>query len=224
MAVEKKGYYRRDDVAGSYDEIRFSSEGGRMTHEREIAVIKDSFKPGERVLEIGCGTARLLKALNAQGWDVMGMDQSVAMLRAGGLEPGPKVLVGDVRQIPLPDASVDGIYTFRMTNHFADLRPVFAECKRVLKPGGKLLFDTMRWSFLIRDWAIWGGMNFPVSDETIRAWLAETGLELEKYRPLFPVGPYLIGRMPAFLGKLLMRAGNWPASKHAVAYWRVRKP
>lgn len=224
MSVEKKEYYRQDDVARSYDAIRFKSAAGQLTHERELAAIRGIFKPGERLIELGCGTARLLKALNGQGWDVLAMDQSAAMLRAGGLEPGPRVLVGDVSRIPLPDASLDGAYTFRMTNHFPDLRPLFSECRRILRPGGRFVFDTMRWSALRFDWMHKGGRNFPVPDRRTAAWLEEADLRVESVRALFPVGPYLLGGMPLPLARWLMTTSVLPASLCAVAVWHARKP
>ena len=224
MGVEKEGYYRRGDVAGSYDLLRFRSAAGKLTHLRELGVLKASFRPAERLLELGCGTARLLKALNGDGFEVIGLDQSEAMLRAGGLEPGPRALVGDVRNIPLPDGSVDGAYTFRMTNHLPDLRPFLGECFRVLRPGGRLVFDTMRWSILRADWARWGGKNHPVSDRTARAWLERTGFLVESVEPLFPVGPYLIAGMPERLARWLLKPGMVLGSAHAIAVWTARKP
>lgn len=225
MAIEKHRYYRQDDVAGNYDSLRFKSAAGLLTHEKELAALKARFTAREKLLELGCGTGRLLKALNGQGWDVSGMDQSTVMLRAGGLEPGPRVLVGDVRRIPLPDASLDGAYTFRMTNHLPDLRPLFAECARVLRPGGHLVFDTMRWSVLRGDWARWGGRNYPVRDKQTRAWLARAGLRVESVESLFPLGPYLMARLPAPAARWLLRTGGpVPAAWHAVAVWHVRKP
>jgi SAM-dependent methyltransferase len=224
MSVEKKGYYRRDDVARSYDLIRFKSAAGQLTHETELAAIKGSFAPNERLIELGCGTARLLKALNGQGWDVLALDQSPAMLRAGGLEPGPRVLVADVSRIPLPDAALDGAYTFRMTNHLPDLRPLLSECRRILRPGGHFVFDTMRWSALRLDWLHKGGKNFPVADRQTAAWLEETGWRVASVSALFPVGPYLLSGMPLPLAKWLMTTSAWPASLYAVAVWHARKP
>jgi SAM-dependent methyltransferase len=224
MSVEKKGYYRRAEVAQSYDAIRFKSAAGQFAHEAEMAAIKDSFAPDEKLIELGCGTARLLKALVGQGWDVLALDQSEAMLRAGGLEPGPRVLLADVSRIPLPAGAVDGAFSFRMTNHFPDLRPLFSECRRILRPGGRFVFDTMRWSALQVDWLHQGGRNFPVSDRQTAAWLKETGFEVERVEPLFPVGPYLLSGMPLPLAKWLMATSFWPGSLYAVAVWHVRNP
>jgi SAM-dependent methyltransferase len=224
MSVDKKGYYRQEDVAQRYDEIRFKSAAGQFAHEAELAAIKGFFAPDERLIELGCGTARLLKALNGQGWNILAMDQSAAMLRAGGLEPGPRVLVADIGAIPLADAAMDGAYTFRMTNHLPDLRPLFSECRRILRPGGHFVFDTMRWSALRLDWMHEGGKNFPVSDRQTAAWLEETGFRVESVSKLFPLSPYLLGGMPLPLVKWLMTTSVWPAPFCAVAVWHARKP
>jgi SAM-dependent methyltransferase len=225
MAVDKNAFYRQGGVARDYDPVRFGSAAGLLTHEREVAALKTCFSGREKLLELGCGTGRLLKALRVEGWDVMGLDQSAAMLAAGGLRPGPTILVADVGSIPLADATLDGAYTFRMTNHLPDLRPMLRECRRVLRPGGRLVFDTMRWSFLKGDWRRWGGRNHTVCDETVGTWLEQAGLELEAVSALFPASPYLIARLPGPVARWLLETGaGLGESRHAVALWRARRP
>jgi ubiquinone/menaquinone biosynthesis C-methylase UbiE len=47
--------------------------------------------------------------------------------------------------IPLPDASVDVIYTVDTVEHLSRARDMFAECYRVLRPGGRLLVHFQSW-------------------------------------------------------------------------------
>jgi SAM-dependent methyltransferase len=145
------------------------------------------------------------------------------MIAAAGA--GLTILQGDVFNLPLESASMDGAYCFRFTNHYADLGPFFKECSRVLKPCGGLLFDAMRWSLLRWNSQRWGGSNFTVSATRLERWLDEAGLEAVWHRPLFPIGPYLISRLPYPAARALMGLSDrLPESCHAVSLWYVRKP
>jgi ubiquinone/menaquinone biosynthesis C-methylase UbiE len=115
-------------------------------------IIKHSgLKSGDSVLEIGCGTGQLLSELAR----VTGHSG-----RAFGLEPQPafakeaehfildqnlnamtRVLLGRAEDIPLPDGSNDLCVAVTVLIHIPEetLARVFAEVKRVLKPGGKFI-------------------------------------------------------------------------------------
>jgi SAM-dependent methyltransferase len=220
--VDKRLYYRDPAVAARYDNVRFRSEAGRLTHRVELEAVRSAFGPRQTVVELACGTGRLLRALRAEDWNVWGLDQSRKMLEAGGA-PG-RLVVGDVFRLPLQDGSVDGLYCFRFTNHFADLDGFFRECGRVLKKGGRLVFDSMRWSPLLWDSERLGGRNHCAPDRRIAAWLGRSGLAVESVRPLFPVGPYLLGALPAPVARILLASARVvPAPLQAVALWHARK-
>jgi ubiquinone/menaquinone biosynthesis C-methylase UbiE len=116
-----------------FDDIRVRGPEWRWLRER----IDES----QAVLDIGCGTGALLRALNpAQG---IGVDVSTGMLerareRAPRLDwraiTGPK--------LPLPDASVD-VVTSLLSWRYLDWDPLLAEVVRVLRPGGRLLVVDM---------------------------------------------------------------------------------
>src|SRR5207247_4047728 len=48
-------------------------------------------------------------------------------------------LLGDVRQMPLPDESFEFVYAGGVVEHFRDTPRAIAEMARVLRPGGRLL-------------------------------------------------------------------------------------
>ena len=223
--MDKKAYYRDASVAAGYEAESFSAPAGRLTHEAELAVLRASFASGDRLLELACGTGRLLRALRQDGRSVAGVDQSPEMLRAGFPEGLVDLHVADVSSLPFPNASFDGAYSFRFTNHYADLRPLFKECRRVLRAGGRLVFDTMRWSPLLWDSPRWGGRNYPVGDRQVEAWLREAGHEVEKRGSLFPVGPYILGGLPLAAARPIMTLGSvLPHWTQAVGIWHARKP
>ena len=117
-----------------------------------VHLLKHSgMKSGDTVLELGCGTGRLLSDL-ARATGASG--------RAFGLEPQPsfakeaerfileqelaamtRVLSGRAEEIPLPDASVDLCVAQTVLIHIPTglLARVFSEVKRVLKPGGRFI-------------------------------------------------------------------------------------
>jgi SAM-dependent methyltransferase len=218
--MDKEKYYQSYDVASVYDRMRFNSRAGAWTHQAETQWIRNAFSSSSRLIELACGTGRLLKAIAAAGYAVTGVDQSAEMLAAGDLTPAQAV-VGDVRHLPFPDASFDGAYTFRFTNHVPNLEPTFREAFRVLRPGGGFLFDTMRWSPLLWDSPSLGGRNYPVADRDIRRLLETTGFDLVESRPLFPIGPYLLSRLPAVVARTASRF--WPGPWFAVKVWHARK-
>ncbi len=91
-----------------------------------------------RVLEIGCAAGLVYFAGR---YRMIGLDLSFASLaRVAPLYEA--CLQADARAIPLPDASLDGVISSFVWEHFppAVKPPVLAECARVLRPGGALVF------------------------------------------------------------------------------------
>ena len=103
--------------------------------------------PGETVLDLGSGGGIdvLLSARRAgPAGKAYGLDMTSEMLdlaRANAREAGAQnaeFLRGQIEAIPLPDGSVDVIISNCVINLSTDRPAVFAECFRVLRPGGRL--------------------------------------------------------------------------------------
>lgn len=101
-------------------------------------------RPGDAVLDAGCGTGRALPALRAavgpQG-TVLGADLTPAMLeeaaRAG--RGGSGVLLrADVARLPLRDGVLDAVFGAGLISHLARPGADLAELARVVRPGGVL--------------------------------------------------------------------------------------
>lgn len=101
-----------------------------------------------RVLDLGAGTGYASEALlrRYRGAQVVALDLAPAMLararRRGGWLRRPLPVCGDAEVLPLADRSLDLIVSSTTLQWCNDLAGTFAECLRVLRPGGLLMFTT----------------------------------------------------------------------------------
>ena len=96
----------------------------------------------EHVLEVGPGPGELSERIRDEvGADIVAVDISprmVELTRARGIES----IVGDVQDLPFPDASFDCAVAAWMLYHVPDVERGIAELERVLRPGGRLVAVT----------------------------------------------------------------------------------
>ena len=121
---------------------------------RKMTVDNALIKPGDSVLDVGCGTGEvaLLAKTRAQECKVYGIDPAPEMIDVARNKAARKKLdidfrVGVIESLPLPDSSIDVVTSSLMMHHLLDDLKVrgLAEIYRVLKPGGRLLIaDFMR--------------------------------------------------------------------------------
>ena len=100
-----------------------------------------------RILDLGCGTGWFTRKLAGLGSEasVTGMDLSPGMVEHAGstAPPGLTWVVADAEAIPLPNHSCDLVFSNLMIQWCADPVQVLRECRRVLKPGGRLMVSTL---------------------------------------------------------------------------------
>ena len=131
-----QGYY--DRFSGSYERERHRGYH-RLVDELELELVR-RYGTGRDILEAGCCTGLLLAEAARVGRSAIGLDLSRGMLaraRARGL----RVVQGSLTQIPLPDASVDVVYSMKVLAHVPPIRQAVAELARVTRPGGHLLLE-----------------------------------------------------------------------------------
>ncbi len=97
------------------------------------------------LLDIGCGTGRLLKLLaQLEKHPVLyGLDLAPNMIETAlqSLETKASLQVGDAEHLPFADQFFDLVVSTSTFQWLDDLAPCFAEVRRVLRPGGRFVFS-----------------------------------------------------------------------------------
>ena len=159
--TRSEGWHGWDDYAEFYDWENARTLGRRDVGFWTAIVLRESRRRRARVLELGCGTGRLLIPLARTDARVAGIDLSAPMLayarrrvRRMPKAERPFIVRGDIRTLPFAAASRDVVIApYGMLQSLVrdrDLTAVLDETHRVLRPGGLLGIDLVpdlpRWS------------------------------------------------------------------------------
>ena len=132
-------------ISGRYDLITRLLSFGRDQKWKAALIARAHITPGERVLDLACGTGDLAFAAAKCGAEVIGVDLTLSMIELAHVrartESGSGRIVwsvGDMTHLPLPDASCDVVTTGYGLRNVPDLSAALAEIHRVLRPGGRL--------------------------------------------------------------------------------------
>lgn len=117
---------------------------------------------GSKVLDLGCGGGLLAEPLARIGAVVTGVDVSIPSLLLAREHAKQSGLQIDYRQaraekLPFADASFDTVVAFDVLEHVDNLPQAISEAARVLRPGGRFIFDTMNRTLLCLLAVIWIG-------------------------------------------------------------------
>lgn len=140
-ATEKRARVQSmfDRIAPRYDALNRLLTLGLDQRWRRAALDAAAVGPGDRVVDVACGTGDLAALAAARGARVLGVDFSGEMLRAARRRLGHLAWVrGDAEALPLPDGFASVVTSGFALRNFASLERALAEMARVLRPGGRL--------------------------------------------------------------------------------------
>jgi len=176
-------------------------------------------------LELG-GSARLLASERGCRVDCIELSPdycagAVLLNRLTGLDDRIEVHVGSALDLPFPDDSFDVAWMQNVGMNIADKRKLYAEIRRVLKPGGRFAFQEMAagetaTSYFPLPWATDPADSCLVSAEEFSALLGESGFIAECFedtseahlnRPAAAAAPGQL-TLGVFVDNLAQKAGN----------------
>lgn len=125
---------------------------------------------GLTLLDLGCGTGRHALWFAAAGARVTALDFSEGMLSEARRKPGAEGVefrVHDLHQpLPFADGAFDLAVSGLVLEHLRDLRFVFGEARRVLKPGGRAVVSAMHPAMFLK--GVKARFTDPVSGEKVQ--------------------------------------------------------
>ena len=122
----------------AYDSVAWCISGGLW---KKWTFAAEGFVCEQPVVEVGVGRGHLLAHMAQQGWQVIGIDNSLQMVKAAqhrlknGRLPGA-VICADGRSLPLPDGAAGTIVSAFPSPYVLE-RQTWVEFARVLRPSGR---------------------------------------------------------------------------------------
>ncbi len=130
-------------VAGQWDDVRTELFGARFTALSLLSLVH----PESVVADIGCGTGNASELLAPFVRSVIAIDQSPPMIEAAQTRlkhyTNVEFRQGEVESLPLANGEVDIVVCLLILHHVSEPDAACRELKRVIKPGGVVLFVDM---------------------------------------------------------------------------------
>jgi demethylmenaquinone methyltransferase/2-methoxy-6-polyprenyl-1,4-benzoquinol methylase len=129
-----------------YDRVGAVMSFGQDPRWRRALVEFIDPQPGMRILDVATGTGMVAFAHAARGAEVVGLDQSEAMLsqararlaQTPGLSDRMTFVLGEAEALPFPDDEFDALSFTYLLRYVDDPLATMRELARVVKPGGRI--------------------------------------------------------------------------------------
>ena len=129
-----------------YDRVGAVMSFGQDPRWRRALVDAIAPAPGMRILDVATGTGMVAFALAARGAEVVGLDQSEAMLgtararldRSPGLADRVSFVLGEAEALPFADGEFDALSFTYLLRYVDDRAATMRELARVVAPGGRI--------------------------------------------------------------------------------------
>jgi len=122
---------------------RGKEQRGNLRANLDFLARTSLLRPGQRILEIGCGIGTVVAELTKQGYDATGTDISQVAIEYGRAKYGNiRLEVQPAEELPYADGTFDVVLSFDLFEHIARIDRHVSEVQRVLKPAGYYLFQT----------------------------------------------------------------------------------
>lgn len=143
-----------DDEASRLVEAYNESSIGQSRNKLIIETL--NVKPGEKLLDIGCGPSHIIYELSTKigptgtidGMDMAEEALSVGKRRCANLE-NINFHIGEATALPFDDNTYDVVMSCQVFEYIHDIPTALAEVYRVLKPGGRVLIYNTDWQALL---------------------------------------------------------------------------
>ncbi len=158
-------------------------------------------KPGECVLEVGCGGGALLELCEKRGAEPVGLDTNQRALRlVRKHQPSVAVIHANGLRLPVADNSFDGVVGQHVVEHLTDGDALLTEWHRVLRPGGRVVLATPNGRYPDPDLFHDPDHRLIYSKTDLVELLVRTGFVVERW---YTLAPYLANR------RLTSKAARW---------------
>ncbi|WP_419999285.1 class I SAM-dependent methyltransferase [Streptomyces boninensis] len=133
--------HRFDGWAAHYERSQLQEMVYQPVHRKVLARVRRRTSEPARILDVGCGTGRLPRAL-AECFphaSVIGVDPCIAMINQADVSACPQWLQARAEELPFADAVFDLVVSTLSVRHWGDPRLGLAEISRVAVGGGTVV-------------------------------------------------------------------------------------
>jgi ubiquinone/menaquinone biosynthesis C-methylase UbiE len=137
-------------LSEAYDRRHFGGRSGQFILSKDTAALQALLPPAPGlVLDIPCGTGAYTAQLANLSYAIVAIDASAPMVQiTAARQTNAAMGLAGIHDLPFASDSFDATVTLRLFSHFSrgEIAQALRELRRVIKPGGRMVFDSFRWT------------------------------------------------------------------------------